>query len=624
MYQLAIKILIAVSKFSLVNKSVLTILRTIRFHLQAHCYSRNLRMFSAISQATTTTQFYLYGKKHCTKTGWENAIKSYPQPDILQDSSLDLSDKVYMITGANAGIGREITTFLASRSATVYMVCRTALRAEAARAEISEKTNNSKLYVLLGDCGVDADLRRIWSEFLQSRKSIMGATSDENVTLNGLVCNAGALDNTKKLTPEGVEVTIATHLIFGTYLLGTLALPTLARSADARLVVISSGGMYNTKFPSWNVATSTVADVTYDGQLVYAYAKRGQVLLCEEWATQYGSEVKVVSCHPGWTQTEALDAAYGEKKKYLEPLRNTWEGAEGIVWLLVAPGHLIQGGGFYLDRSPQMKHLPGLLYGESTFTKNTRVEIDAFMAHLCQLTSLTDRPSIESRLKVHADIVRARPLGPLQIPVDIPSFMGRWYVLASIPTYFEIDIHNGIENYSWDESRQRIDVDFEYWGNQATSVSHLGMRGQIMNAPLNTHWNMELKLAGVFLPINSTYLIIDIADDRSWVTVGVPDRSYLWIMTRDIPSHFTELGVQALAAYDVTPTISEAAAAAIGGVNTTATQLDATGVAAVSGSERDEVTLKECAVLTVALGRAEVLGYDVSKVLRVPWHDRNL
>ena len=37
------------------------------------------------------------------------------------------------------------------------------------------------------------------------------------------------------------------------------------------------------RFPAWDVATST-GSTPYDGQFAYAYAKRGQVLLCERWS----------------------------------------------------------------------------------------------------------------------------------------------------------------------------------------------------------------------------------------------------------------------------------------------------------------------------------------------------
>ena len=79
---------------------------------------------------------------------------------------------------------------------------------------------------------------------------------------------------------------------------GKLALPALVKTPNSRLIVVSSGGMLNTKFPSWEVATC-LGETPFDGQLAYAYAKRGQVLLCEKWAQQYAGVPVVVSCHPG-------------------------------------------------------------------------------------------------------------------------------------------------------------------------------------------------------------------------------------------------------------------------------------------------------------------------------------
>jgi dehydrogenase/reductase SDR family protein 12 len=93
-----------------------------------------------------------------------------------------------------------------------------------------------------------------------------------------LVCNAGALLNDRKETKEGNEVTIATHLLGGTYLLSSLLMPQLKKSGkEARIVFIGSGGMYNSKFPSWPIAASTDPGYKYDGNMAYAYAKRGQV-----------------------------------------------------------------------------------------------------------------------------------------------------------------------------------------------------------------------------------------------------------------------------------------------------------------------------------------------------------
>ena len=60
-----------------------------------------------------------------------------------------------------------------------------------------------------------------------------------------------------------------------------------------------------------------------------------------------------------WTQTDGVDSAYGDSKSYLEPLRSVWEGSEGIVWLLLVDRDRIEGGAFYLDRSPSRKHIAG-------------------------------------------------------------------------------------------------------------------------------------------------------------------------------------------------------------------------------------------------------------------------
>ena len=203
------------------------------------------------------------------------------------------------------------------------MVCRNPTRAAKAKDEIFQETNNSKLHLLLADCGLEKDIRRIVDEFKSHRLECLQQDNKEateaQVGLDGLVCNAGALLNQRTLTSEGIEVTFASHLLFGTYLLGKLLLPSLEKNKDSRVVMVSSGGMYNSKFPEWEDAVS-MGSKKYDGQFAYVYAKRGQVLLAEEWAKRF-PKVKFVSCHPGWTQTEAVDAAYGEDKKYLEPLR---------------------------------------------------------------------------------------------------------------------------------------------------------------------------------------------------------------------------------------------------------------------------------------------------------------
>jgi dehydrogenase/reductase SDR family member 12 len=365
-------------------------------------------------QFASTAQFYLYGTRQCTQTGWKAASDVYPQPDILQ-TDLSLEDKVYIVTGANGGIGFEITSNLAKRKATVYMICRSRERAEKAREQIVTTTANPNVHVIIADCARQRDVRYAWEEFVQHRLSL-----SESPQLHGLLCNAGGLSNDLTVTDEGIETTFAAHLLFGTYLLTKLALQTLEATPDSRVVVVSSGGMYNTKWPAWEIGTSQSG--TYDGQLAYAYAKRGQVLLCEQWTQMFAtSGVKFVTSHPGWVDTDGVTAAYGEKKKYLEPMRNLWEGSEGIIWLLVVDRREIEGGAFYLDRTPRVKHMAGPFFTEGSFTKNTPEEVKSLMTGL----------EIWSELQGPPEPFPTGPLVAMQAPIDIPRYMGKWCIFLT-------------------------------------------------------------------------------------------------------------------------------------------------------------------------------------------------
>jgi len=336
----------------------------------------------------TTTQFYFYGRSHFTATGYQSHAARYAAPQF--HSSVSLLDKTYMVTGANNGLGKEITQFLYDKGATVYMVCRSSERALEAKGDIVSKSKlvaeiskGDRLPILICDCGKEADVRSTWQAF-----------ASKSSRLDGLICNAGALLNQRTLTPDGLETTFATHLLYGTYLLGKLAMPMLEQTPDSRLIMVSSGGMYNSKFPSWTTATSHASKADkYDGQLAYVYAKRGQVLLAERWAVLH-PKVKVVSCHPGWTLTDGVEKAYGTKKSMLDPLRSLWEGAEGICWLATAPSSDIVGGEFYLDREPQFKHVSG--YGLGVNTKNTALEVDNMMAKLETWSSAESRLAAEA------------------------------------------------------------------------------------------------------------------------------------------------------------------------------------------------------------------------------------
>lgn len=353
--------------------------------------------------------------------------------------------------------------------------------------------------------------------------------------MDGLVCNAGALHNERKLTDHGIEVTFASHLLYGSYLMTQLAQPFLRRSSDPRVVMVSSGGMLNTPFPKWEVATAQEGE--YDGQYAYAYAKRGQVLLCERWAAEEtetagqrpsGSMIKFVSCHPGWCDTAAVELAYGAKKSYLEPMRSTWEGAEGIAWLAAVSGDQLEGGGFYLDRSPQVKHMAGAFFSEGSYTKNSEAEVDRLLANL-EAWANRDWAKVPSAAAVAEAKVGRLPA--MATPIDVPKrFMGRWFVVANIPTYFEVGATNLIEDYIWNEEEQFVQVRFSYTKPGGAAAEILQRATVVTDA--GTEWAVSPKMAGVYLPLNLGYIITHCEPDYSYSIVGLADRSNLWVLSR--------------------------------------------------------------------------------------------
>ena len=54
----------------------------------------------------------------------------------------DLTDKVFLVTGSNTGIGRSLAHGLASRKAKVYMLCRNMDKCEVTRQDIVLDTGN--------------------------------------------------------------------------------------------------------------------------------------------------------------------------------------------------------------------------------------------------------------------------------------------------------------------------------------------------------------------------------------------------------------------------------------------------------------------------------------------------
>lgn len=98
--------------------------------------------------------------------------------------------------------------------------------------------------------------------------------------LHILVNNAGAMVHTRQHTAEGVELNFATNTL-GTWALTELLLPVLERSAPARVITVSTGGVLSECLEVDDLEWAKGA--RFDGTRQYARNKRQQVALVERW-----------------------------------------------------------------------------------------------------------------------------------------------------------------------------------------------------------------------------------------------------------------------------------------------------------------------------------------------------
>ena len=105
-------------------------------------------------------------------------------------------------------------------------------------------------------------------------------------------------------TGDGHEVALATHVL-GPLLMTELLRPVLAAAGQARVVLVTSGGMYAQRLAA--PTTRSTARATYNGTTAYARTKRMQValtpLMQERWAAD---GIAVHAMHPGWADTPGV------------------------------------------------------------------------------------------------------------------------------------------------------------------------------------------------------------------------------------------------------------------------------------------------------------------------------
>lgn len=228
-----------------------------------------------------------------------------------------LSGKVFLITGANAGIGYQTALHLARAGATVYMGCRSTSRGSSAIESIRSLVPSAKLHLLLIDH--------------MSLSSVVSATNElkqKEGKLHGLINNAGIMAVPFEKSKDGWESQWQTNFL-SHWLLTQHLLPLLRATAKAsqpgevRIVNVTSGG--HTFAPKVGIDFEDINQERGGVWSRYGQSKLANILHAKELNKMYGPGSEVARKGDGeiWTAAVHSGNVYSDlskNAKFLGPL----------------------------------------------------------------------------------------------------------------------------------------------------------------------------------------------------------------------------------------------------------------------------------------------------------------
>jgi NAD(P)-dependent dehydrogenase (short-subunit alcohol dehydrogenase family) len=200
-----------------------------------------------------------------------------------------MPDTIALVTGANKGIGREISRQLAAKGVFVLMGARDRERGEKAVADLRAQGLGVEFIQIDVTSQPSVDEAAAEVERLHGRLDI-------------LVNNAGiALDwfPSSELTVEALQQTFETN-VFGVFRVTKALLPLLKKSQHGRIVNISSalGSLTRNAQPNSTLAVRNIL-------LAYSSSKAALNMITVQFANELKSAgIKVNSANPGYTATD--------------------------------------------------------------------------------------------------------------------------------------------------------------------------------------------------------------------------------------------------------------------------------------------------------------------------------
>lgn len=206
-----------------------------------------------------------------------------------------LSGKIFVVTGATAGIGLATAENLVRQGAWVIGIGRSEEHCRWAKSRILLANPDAKIDFCVAELSIQSQVRTLRTQIEQ----ILAA--DEKTGLDGLVNNAGTFTYWLTLTPEGFEMQWAVNHL-APFLLTHELLPLLMAAPAARIVTVSSDSHFAGRL-NWE---DLQLRRHYNGLQAYENTKLANVLFTLEFNRLMGPQarVKAFAADPGLVKTD--------------------------------------------------------------------------------------------------------------------------------------------------------------------------------------------------------------------------------------------------------------------------------------------------------------------------------
>jgi NAD(P)-dependent dehydrogenase (short-subunit alcohol dehydrogenase family) len=253
-----------------------------------------------------------------------------------------MAGRTVLVTGGTGGIGRATALGLAALGAHLAITGRDRARTEAA-ARAVRAAGGGRVDAFVADLSSQAAVRRLADEVLQRLPR-----------LDVLVNNVGGYWDTRHVTADGLERTFALNHL-APFLLTTLLLDRLERSAPARVVTVASHAQAMGRIDFDDLQ----GEQSYSGARAYNQSKLANVLFTYELARRLqGTSVTANALHPGVVSTSfGADDPSGIQRwlvPFLRPfMKSPAQGAATSIHVASAPDLAPVTGRFFAKSQPK-------------------------------------------------------------------------------------------------------------------------------------------------------------------------------------------------------------------------------------------------------------------------------